>query len=109
MGRLVSHSMDGSRSSGYWEMSLSDSRPGRLPCHATGLSRVDEMTRTTRLAIDASAARMGGGASRTAELAVTLGKIAPEHQYLFALSPGLAERLPELPPRSRVVSVPNRL
>jgi len=60
----------------------------------------------SRIAIDASAARMGGGASRTLELAVTLGELAPQHEYLFVLSPRLAERLTIVPPRSRLVVVP---
>jgi len=59
-----------------------------------------------RIAIDASAARMGGGASRTVELAVTLAEIAPEHEYLFAVGPRLAARLSVVPPRSRLLIVP---
>src|SRR5438876_9889163 len=67
------------------------------------------MAGSLRVAIDASAARMGGGASRVTELALTLADVAPHHDYVFALTPELAEGLSDLPPRSHVLSVPRSL
>lgn len=52
---------------------------------------------------------MGGGASRTRELAATFAELAPQHEYLFALSPGLAGRLDTLPPRHHLLVVPGPL
>jgi glycosyltransferase involved in cell wall biosynthesis len=52
---------------------------------------------------------MGGGASRTVELAVTFRELAPQHEYVFAVSPMIAARLTEVPPRTRLMLVPQRL
>src|SRR6266542_3673113 len=61
------------------------------------------------IAIDTSAARMGGGASRTVELAAALRELAPQHEYLFVVSPSIAARLGEVPPKTRLMLVPRPL
>jgi glycosyltransferase involved in cell wall biosynthesis len=59
------------------------------------------------LAIDASAARMGGGARRANELAVTLQALAPQHRYIFVLSRSIAKGIDAFPRDTRLVLVPH--
>jgi glycosyltransferase involved in cell wall biosynthesis len=67
------------------------------------------MVHPSRIAVDASAARMSGGLSRTRELAMSMAELAPQHEYVFALGPGMTELLERLPPKHRVLEVPRRL
>ncbi len=62
-----------------------------------------------RLAIDLSAVRLGGGVSRAKELAASFSALAPDVDYVFALSRAMHEQLPLLPPRARCIHVPGRL
>ncbi len=51
------------------------------------------MARRHRIVIDVSAARVGGGVSRTRELAAALEAVAPEHDYWFAIGDAVADQI----------------
>lgn len=61
------------------------------------------------LAVDMTAARTGGGASRARELAGTLSVLAPDRSFVFAVSRPIARRLSTLPPRASLMLVPDWL
>jgi glycosyltransferase involved in cell wall biosynthesis len=58
------------------------------------------------LALDLSAARVGGGASRVRELARTLSTLAPDLAYLVAGNRATLSALEHAPPHTRVVLAP---
>jgi glycosyltransferase involved in cell wall biosynthesis len=62
-----------------------------------------------RLAIDASAARTGGGVSRLGELGLTLSHLASENEYLLVVRQSVAQDLASLPPKTQILSVPSAL
>jgi glycosyltransferase involved in cell wall biosynthesis len=61
------------------------------------------------LAVDMTAARTGGGASRARELAGTLAELAPERSFVFAVSRPIATMLTTLPPKASLMLVPSWL
>jgi glycosyltransferase involved in cell wall biosynthesis len=66
------------------------------------------MSRTLSLLIDVVAASTGGGLARALELAHTLPRTAPQHEYVFVARRGIAPTLQAFAPGIRTI-VPPRL
>ena len=67
------------------------------------------MERRARVLVDAAAARVGGGVSRLTEFNAALSVVAPQHEYVFAVTSDMASRLRQWASDSEVVVVPRAL
>lgn len=67
----------------------------------------DEVRTHARLAVDATAARVGGGVSRVNELTASFSVLAPNVHYVLAIRPSVRAELKVAPPRVSYIQVPS--